>query len=97
MMTLEEAQQEILRLKDENENLITERDSLKNEVETLQTGSSDKDKEIERLREHNNLLWKRCSTQPTTPVEPPTDPSSGEGEGEEVQVKSLDEIIANID
>lgn len=97
MMTLEEAQQEILRLKDENENLITERDNLKNEVETLQTGSSDKDKEIERLREHNNLLWKRCSTQPTTPVEPPSEPPSGEGEGEEVKVKSLDEIIANID
>lgn len=95
-MTLEEAQQEILRLKDENENLIAERDNFKNEVETLKTGAGDKDKEIERLREHNNLLWKRCSSQTITPVEPPKS-STDEEDNEDVEIKSLEDIISNID
>ena len=94
-MTLEEAQKEILRLTDENNTLIAERDDLKTKLNTANNGSADKDKEIERLREHNNTLWQRCSTQPITPKEPPKD-EGDDNETEKVKIKSIDEILTEI-
>lgn len=95
-MTLEEAQQKILELTDEVENLKTDKEVLTTELEEIKNTQVEKDNEIERLREHNNVLWKRCSAQTITPVEPPK-PENGNGDdNDDVEIIPLEEIIADI-
>lgn len=95
-MTLEEAQAKILELTDQVSNLEAEKETLTTQLNESKTSQTEKDNEIERLREHNNLLWKRCSTETITPPTPPTPSNDESGDDEGVKVRPLDEIIAEI-
>ena len=59
-MTLEEAQAEILRLQEENQNLTTERDALSQDKTTLTT-------ELESVRKLNQTYFNKLQAQYSNP------------------------------
>ena len=81
-MTLEEAQERILELTEQNQNLTTERDSLSQENETLKT-------ESENLRKLNQKYFNRLIAQD----ERKTNDETNEPE----TVPTCEEFAANID
>lgn len=81
-MTLEEAQQRILELTEENQNLKTERDTLSSNNETLK-------KDVDDLRQLNQKYFNKLIAQDDTKT-------PGKGEEPDEPVKSCEEFAMGI-
>lgn len=95
-MTLEEAQNEILKLQDSIKVLQTENDSLKIQTEKDATTIKDLNSNIDKMREHNNALFLRVSQNNfTKEKDTDKDGNTKEDKGDVLDVDALSDLLLN--